>query len=113
LDNGSGNVIVLEGGWLKVGVEVDRLLGDGRRHISGWAFDHQNSRPVDSIIVFGSDGRFVASVAPHSDRPDVSDALSVSGIDPSGWVVDLPSMGSEDVRVVVVASGRATEITLP
>jgi hypothetical protein len=113
LDNGSGNVIVLEGGWLKVGVEVDRLLGDGRRHISGWAFDQQNSRPVDSIIVFGSDGRFVASVAPHSDRPDVSDALSVSGIDPSGWVVDLPSMGSEDVRVVVVASGRATEITLP
>lgn len=112
LDDGRGGVIALEEGWLKAGVEVDERAEGGLRMISGWAFDHQRTTPVDVLVAFGDDGQFVGAAEPSTDRPDVEAVFSVSGVQPAGWVLEFPAAQPEDIRVVVLSSGRAAEIQL-
>ena len=119
---GQGNVLESSSGD-RIEIDPDAVVGfvdsaaanDGRRLITGWAFDRETMEPVESVVVFVGD-RFLVSLVPNAERAGLADQLGTQQVLMSGFAVPIPESALGDdltqLKVYGVSAKGATELSI-
>jgi hypothetical protein len=108
-----GRRVELQAGHISGRVETWRV-DSGTARIRGWAADLREDVVPDRILVFAS-RRLVFAGETQEYRWDVSKTQGRTGVERSGFVVELPAraLHDGDVRIIALRGAAATELPLP
>jgi hypothetical protein len=88
LESSSGDRIAIDPDAV-VGFIDSAVANDGRRLITGWAFERETMEPVQSVAVFVGD-QFVVSLVPNAERAGLAEQVGTQRVLMSGFAVPIP-----------------------